>query len=290
MSGKHGRRKKPAGIPGVTIARVRAAYGAAAPVFVLSGAFPTGRRRAPGLTSLRGAGVVRDAYRDASAESIWVAPASASLAPLTCEVARPASQQRLLVLSAIDGPTQALYGTFFRHVFAPSPGVQVLDRAELQEVLASPERDERFIAASYVAENAVVVLTRGNLESLVVPLTWFRNAASSAALAPAEVAIIDGGQTVRLGAFEASTDAILYEFDAEYRRAARKRRLAEDTSLGASIRRLRLQNNVARDDFPGVTEKAIARIERNEVSQPHMRTLERIAERLAVTVESLPTY
>jgi hypothetical protein len=58
---------------------------------------------------------------------------------------------------------------------------------------------------------------------------------------------------VRLDAYEAATDAILYEFDEAYRRRAKRRRLVQDRSLGGALRRLRLQKGLRRADFPGIT-------------------------------------
>ena len=155
---------------------------------------------------------------------------------------------------------------------------------------ASPDRTQLFISATYIAESASVVFTRGNLERLAVPIGWFRNAASSAVLVPDAVEMVDGGQTVRLGEFEAAAAAILYEFDAEHRRLANQQSIAEYASLGASIHRLRLQKGVARDDFAGVTGKAIARIVRNEVLKLRAKTLQQIAHRLGVKVDALDTF
>jgi hypothetical protein len=135
-----------------------------------------------------------------------------------------------------------------------------------------------------------VLLYRGTLEPLVVPLRWFTNLASRAQMDPADLRVIDHGQTVRLGTFEASADAILYEFDALYRRAAKKRLLHNDSSLGASIRRLRLQRGLSREEFPGLSAKAIARVERNEIARPRSGTLAIIARVLKVSPDSLRAY
>jgi hypothetical protein len=118
--------------------------------------------------------------------------------------------------------------------------IRLLELDELMEVLASPGREELFIGGAVDKERGAVLLYRGSVEPLVVPLRWFRNGASKATADPDSFEVTDSGQTVKLGAFEASTDAILYEFDPEYRRRARKRALYEDSSFGASVRRLRL--------------------------------------------------
>jgi len=114
--------------------------------------------------------------------------------------------------------------------------------------------------------------------------------ASGAVADPAALAVIDHGQTVCLGAFEASADAILYEFDDEYRRRVKRRALAQDTTLGGSLRRLRLKRGLTQDAFPGVPAKTIARIERSEVTKPHHATLAAVAKRLGVSVADLASY
>jgi transcriptional regulator with XRE-family HTH domain len=82
----------------------------------------------------------------------------------------------------------------------------------------------------------------------------------------------------------------LYELDEDYRTRARKRRLEQDESIGGSIRRLRLQKGLRQSDFPGVTAKEIARIERGKVKRPHRDTLEKIANRTGVPVDQLESY
>ena len=85
-------------------------------------------------------------------------------------------------------------------------------------------------------------------------------------------------------------DAVLYEMDEDYRRRLNNERRAEDRSLGASLRRLRLQRGLSRDDFPGVSAKSIARIERGEVEKPHAGTLRKVADRLGVAVKEIESY
>lgn len=100
----------------------------------------------------------------------------------------------------------------------------------------------------------------------------------------------DYGNTIRLGAYEASADGILYEFDPEYRRRAKQRELHQDESFGAALRRLRLARGLSRDDFPGISGRTIARIERGEVERPREGTLHQIAQRLGVAPEEISTY
>jgi hypothetical protein len=131
---------------------------------------------------------------------------------------------------------------------------------------------------------------RGDLTRLVVPWSWFRPSGDGTAPDFDDVEVVDGGLTIRLGAYEAALDAILYEFDREYRARERQRRLEMDPSFGAALRRLRLQKGVARSDLPGVSDKEIARIERGEVKRPRRGTLRLVAERLGVEPAEIETY
>jgi len=90
---------------------------------------------------------------------------------------------------------------------------------------------------------------------LVVPLTWFRVRPDGPRPDLSDLAVTDFGQTIRLGEYEAATDAILYEFDDDSRWWAKKRQLATDRSLGGALRRLRLQKGLRQSDFPSLTAK-----------------------------------
>jgi hypothetical protein len=57
---------------------------------------------------------------------------------------------------------------------ADGKDVQLLPMDELTEVLSSVNRADLFIGAAVAPTDAAVVLYRGNLEPLVVPLAWFR--------------------------------------------------------------------------------------------------------------------
>ena len=104
--------------------------------------------------------------------------------------------------------------------------------------------------------------------------------------------VTDYGHSVRLGAYEAASDAILYEFDSDYRRRLGRQRHQEERSFGASLRRLRKQRGLRRNDFSPLSPKTIARIEQGEVdpSRIHPRTLSLIATRLAVAPYDIETY
>jgi len=103
-------------------------------------------------------------------------------------------------------------------------------------------------------------------------------------------ASINFGQTVRLGQFEAATEAVLYEFDPDFRRKERKRRIVEDATFGGSLRRLRIQKGLKRSDFTSLSSKEVARIERGEVGTPRDETLNILSEHLGVPAEDIDTY
>ena len=183
-----------------------------------------------------------------------------------------------------------LFSALFRYVVTASAKVRLLPSEELVRALASPNREDLFIGGAVDKERGAVLLYRGTVDPLVVPLSWFSDRASETKVDPGRFEVADYGQTVKLGAFEAAADAILYEFDASFRRAAKKRALQKGKSLGSAIRRLRLQRGLRRSDFPKLTEKEIARIERNEVKRPRTRTLDAIAEMLGVSTDELTSY
>jgi len=236
------------------------------------------------------AATVREAYDTAPPKSLWLILSSAALAVLTSVKPQSSRDQRLLCLTSISPSSQHLIGAYFQPWLALSEDLAALEPDVLREVVRSADSRDRIIAAAYDAESAAIVLYRGNLDRIVVPLAWFASMASGAVADPAKLAVIDYGQTVSLGAFEASTDAILYEFDDEYRKTMRRRALAQDMSFGGSLRRLRLQRGLTQHDFPGVTAKTIARIERGAVATPHAATLAVVAKRLDVAVADLATY
>lgn len=264
------------------------------PVYIVSAA-SHGRADAwaaarAGTHRLRTPKALREAFNAAHRDAVWVAPNSASLAPLAAEAPSPDGEQRLLVLDEMKEVTHHLFSALFRYVVTTSNLLKLLEFDELIDVLTSPDRNNLFIGGAVDEDGEAVLLYRGNVEPLVVPLSWFVNESSPSRANPKAFSVDDYGQTIRLGTFEAAADAILYEFDPAFRKAAKRRALQEDPSLGAAIRRLRLQRGLSRRDFSGVTEKAIARLERNEVSRPRRKTLEAVASTLGVPVEELESY
>ncbi|CAN5916963.1 hypothetical protein BH11GEM1_BH11GEM1_06690 [soil metagenome] len=223
-------------------------------------------------------------------DSVWVASDAKSLSALATSAPKARGEQRLLFLNEMKEITHHLYSAFFRYVVTASDKLKFLELNELLEVLSSPARDDLFVGGAMDADRGVVLLYRGNIDPLVVPLTWFVNRNSGHVMNPSRFAVCDYGQTVSLGDFEASTDSILYAFDSQYRRRAKARLLSRDNSLGASIKRLRLQQALRRSDFSGISEKQMARLERNEIASPRGSTLRIIAKTLGVEEDQLSSY
>jgi hypothetical protein len=238
---------------------------------------------------LRSSDEVREAFETHWRRSLWIAHGASSMQRLSGLRGSPKGDQRLLLLGRVVGARRELLHALFRFVVAPEDGMTLLLPDEIAEVFASPHRDDLFIGGAVDATDRVLVLYRGNLEPLVVPLAWFTRPGGPRA-APDDFEVTDNGQTVRLGAFEAASDAILYELDTEARRRAKQRSIEKDATFGGALRRLRRQRALRREDFEGISAKEIARIERGEVAKPHAETLTKLAARLGVKPEEIETY
>ncbi len=220
---------------------------------------------------------------------LWLASRVDLLTALAGVTVRPASNERLLLLRAPGAGDREFLHALFRFVVEPND-VRLLPTGELLDVLASPDRDDHFIGGAVAEDTGSVVLYRGNLEPVVIPKAWFAPRRKGSKPDFSDFEVIDFGQTIRFGEYEAAADAILYELDPDYRRRARQRRIKEDTSFGGSLRRLRLQKRISRTDFPGIGAKEIARIERGEVEEPHASTLAALARRLGVRSSEIESY
>ena len=179
---------------------------------------------------------------------------------------------------------------FHRVVFGSGKGL--LPPAELAEVLAAPNKADLFIGGMVDADSKTLTLWRGDLATLTVPFTAFPPSGDGITPDFSAFAVSDCGHTIRLGAYEAATEALLYEYDPLYRRRIARERRKEERSFGAALRRLRKQRGVRRADFGSLSAKTIARIEQGKVDPDHLRpsTLGIIAKRLAVEPSDIKTY
>ena len=138
-------------------------------------------------------------------------------------------------------------------------------------------------------EASTVVLIRGDLSALSVPLSDFPPSGDGTAPDFHDFAVTDCGRTLRFGHYESTFDAVLYLHDPRFRRRLRARKAASERTLGASIRRLRLQRRLRLEDL-GPMAKTVARIERGEVTRPHQATVTAIARLLAVQPAELGQF
>jgi hypothetical protein len=183
----------------------------------------------------------------------------------------------------------ALERRFVRVVYAAKSDSFVC-REELRAVLKSADRKDRFIGGMVDKKGGIVTLWRGDLSSFVVPFSAFTPTANGIRPDWDRFTVTDYGHTLRFGDYEAAADAVLYEYDPEFRRRLNKTRLATEQTLGTSIRRLRMQRQLTRNDFPGLDPKTLARIERGEIAKPRTETLRIIAKQLGVLVEELGSF
>lgn len=240
------------------------------------------------VTSVRD---LRDPVAYASKDSVWISYASnltdalvkrASPAPATLGVG--------VFIHALDVKMIPVLSSLFRRIaFAVDGGF--IPAEELAEVLEADNRANLLIGGFVNEATQTITLWRGNLKSLTVPFAAFEKSGDGTEPDFNDFSVTDCGQTVKLGSYEAAVDAILYEYDPEYRRALTKKRLREDRSFGAALRRLRKQRGLRREDFePDVAAKTIARIEQGKVTRVQKTTLESLAKHLAVEAAEIASF
>jgi hypothetical protein len=233
---------------------------------------------------------IRDAVAHASQDTLWLSFER----NLTASVLRAVdwhspSLGRVVLLHRPDIETLPALSSCFREViFSLDNGF--LRPEQLGEVLSAPNRENLFIGGSVDRQGGTVTLWRGNLASLTVPLSAFRPAGDGTKPDFARFSIRDYGHTVRFGEYEAAADAILYEFDQRYRRVQSKARIAAEKSFGASLRRLRKQRGLRREDFRPLSAKTIGRIEQGKVTHVRDNTRRMIAKTLGVAADEIDTY
>lgn len=170
-------------------------------------------------------------------------------------------------------------------------GADFLPAEELLETLAAENREDLFIGGSVDPASQTITLWRGTLDPLTVPFTAFEVSGDGTAPDFLRFSVTDSGQTVRLGEYEAAADALLYEFDPEYRRRINRERQQNEQSFGAALRRLRKQRGLRREDFaPEITARTVARIEQGKVQRIQKKTLECLARRLQVQPDEIATF
>ncbi len=233
----------------------------------------------------------RRAARSEDTNAVWIVRNSKIANWIVRGISWPSRRAGFLIL--LDTPRPELLAVLMRRFERVAYADQIghfLPRAEMREVFKAPDTKDRFVGGIIDDETKTVALWRGDLSSFVVPFSAFEPTANGIEPDWARFSVTDYGHTLKLGNYEAASDAVLYEYDEDFRRRRNAKRRAEEKTLGASIRRLRKQKRLTRDDIPGVDPKTLARIERNEVARPHIRTLSLIAKRLGVQPSKLGTF
>ncbi|MGO8751999.1 MAG: helix-turn-helix domain-containing protein [Thermoguttaceae bacterium] len=194
----------------------------------------------------------------------------------------------LLLYRPVQETLPTLTGCFKTFVYSVNGGF--LPPEELAEALFAENKSYIFIGGTVDSENEVVTLWRGDLKSLAVPFRAFASSGDGVEPDFKAFSVMDYGHTVRLGEYEAAADAILYEFDSDYRKMLSKQRLESERSFGAALRRLRKQRGVTQEDFAPLPAKTIARIEQGKVKRIRPNTLAIIANRLSVEPNAIETF
>ena len=240
-------------------------------------------------------------YDDVSDDLTWITYTQKFTDELMKTVARKRAIRRkftlprhecvLTVASPRLESLPTLHG-LFSHIVGDSPGYRWLPKDELLEVLfdTSIDRSEFFIAVASDPGTRTLLLVRGDCQTLVVPFSFFEPSGDGTKPEFAKVRVTDFGRTVALGDYEASADSVLYETDRDYRKKVSLQRKESEKTFGAALFRLRKQRKLKRSDFPSVSAKTIARIERNEIDKPHGATLQAIAKRMGVSPDEIGDY
>ena len=176
----------------------------------------------------------------------------------------------------------------FDNIVAPETGLELLPTRQIFSVLAEDHPGDYFIGAGYDADDELLLLYRGNMETLSVKRESFE-ANPVTQPDPEAVAVGEGGQTLNLGDYEVGADSILYQWDAKFRRRKKENRRQLDDTFGGSVRRLRMMRGLNQDEVEGVTERTVRRIEKNEV-KPRSSTVDKLADALEVESDEIDTY
>jgi hypothetical protein len=238
---------------------------------------------------LRSQTEVRTAFAGRSA-SLWIAlHADVLLRWLSHAGLRP-RRHRLLVLDRLAACRSEILRGLFASVVVRDGGWRLLPAEELAQAVSAENAADLIIGGVVDHEAGVVRFIKGDLDSLLVPIVTFRVTPHGPKPDLDAMQLTDCGQTVKLGEYEAAADAILYEHEPSYRKRVKARRRRQDGSFGGCLRRLRLQQGVRRDDFPGISAKEIARIERSEIRKPHAATIKIVARKLGVEPAAITEY
>jgi hypothetical protein len=245
------------------------------------------------LMNLRSRPAIHRAMVAAEAEA-WLASDEAAANDLLAEASDSGLARRrlgsLVLLGAPRLESLPFALDLFQSVAWAHDRKSWLPMDELIEVLNAADPDEFIVGGMVDQLMETLTIYRGDFSRLTVPLAIFKPTGKGVTINPADFEVIDSGIAVRLGSYEAASDAIFYECDGAYRKRIAGKRRAEDRSFPACVRRLRILRGLRQTDFAPLPARTVARIERGEVGKPHGKTLARLAERLRVTPEEIESY
>lgn len=251
------------------------------------------RQRLAGMfaTFVSSPAAIRRSMEQATRESLWISSEPRLTEAFLKHVSWPTrSLGDAILVHSVSIHTLPILANCFKRL-AYSDAGDFLPIEELAEALQASNRMDLFIGGAVDPASRAITLWRGNLESLTVPFSAFGKSGNGTAPDFSRFSVVDCGQTIRLGNYEAATDAILYEFDGDYRRRILKERRESERSFGASLRRLRKQRGMRREDFgSAVAAKTIARIEQGKVRRIRRKTLAALAGKLHVKPDEIATY
>jgi hypothetical protein len=267
--------------------------------FVVLDSSKTFRRRLgeQGSIQVSKKGELADALQQSSEETVWIVIRPGWTELLLEAVTAHALQQQksmtfgdlLLLQPAARLELLPPLHSQFRRVVGEVPEFRMLPLDQLAEVLSSKSKTDLFIGGMVDQSSGTITLARGDLTQVTVPLSVF-NTEGPCKPDFSRFELDDYGYALRFGEYEASAHSVLYKIDPAYRRRAAQRRIAEERGFGPSLRRLRILRRLSRDDFPGISSKTIARIERGETERPQGKTLENLAKLLRVVPTEIETY
>ena len=268
------------------------------PLYLLGDGFARGFRFRRPVVRLRKRSEIHEAILQARKQSsVWIATKSHSTDQLlraAFEHAKaslpPPRLGRMLLLFPPRPDTLPTLEELFDPIAWGTSSLRLLPPEELAEVVDAENRHELFVGGFVDPKTDTLILYRGDFERLSVPLSILKALGAGPKPDPSALSFTDYGQTVRLGDYQAASDAILYEADRDYRRQINAKRRKEERSFGACLRRLRILKGLRQNDFDSIPAKTIARIERGEVAKPHRTTLHKIAQRLDVEPSEIETY
>lgn len=89
--------------------------------------------------------------------------------------------------------------------------ITLLPENELFTALASADRAHLFVGVKFDKENDTLILCKGDLVSITVPLVAFRTVRGGPVPEPAKVSLANYGQTICLGDYRISSEYVIHE-------------------------------------------------------------------------------